>query len=716
MATEPIFIQTAAGLGNAEIRFSIPGSGANSGKFWNFITLVWVTPITSDCKIFAAEHDSDGTESVYRADVVIPTSGDYPFLIYCHRESIGKFEGVIEIPDPVSTAANLATLAAKFTGITSIGNWIRAMLRKDTADSTALSEINSGGGSYDETVHSQQAEADQGALILSGLANLGSINQVSTSLRDMVQVASGDSWLEVEIFLKDIDGNKFDPADITNPGGGSRAYNGVGAEFEDETGAMIVMYDDAHSPLSTVALCHHTSETNKPQIIPRISEGYYRFRVNRTATGNALPLGQLRMNVGFFNIVQVDASYGATHITDTTPTSHLEQSFVINVNESLGIQGLVDQVTGVQSSINDLHDFDPATDEVKLISAYDAAKTAASQTSVNAIPTNPITSLSGIATATNVSNAQTAIIAAMPSVSGLATDAHVLAIPTTPLLAGNYTVPPTVTQIRQEMDSNSTKLAGAATESNLNTKIPTPLSFTGSYVQAQVKGQDNIDFGALQKASLNAATPSVSAALTSGNIADIIAGVNSGISGAYQTTAIIYVTSTTTPIPDYYLSIYDSTNTVFLGKATTSSSGIVTLNLDAGTYKVRGRKVGYVAANATETLIVAADGTAIFYAAAHTITAPSAADACRIYEWITNPDGVTLPATIKATAQIVSLPYSYQGRLIAGTVANGTYNSATGLLYWDIVKGALVDFQIPSFGIAKKRTISTDATKRLTDM
>ena len=35
------------------------------------------------------------------------------------------------------------------------------------------------------------------------------------------------------------------------------------------------------------------------------------------------------------------------------------------------------------------------------------------------------------------------------------------------------------------------------------------LTFTGSYVQAQVKGQDNLDFGALQKTSLNAATPVV---------------------------------------------------------------------------------------------------------------------------------------------------------------------------------------------------------------
>lgn len=75
-------------------------------------------------------------------------------------------------------------------------------------------------------------------------------------------------------------------------------------------------------------------------------------------------------------------------------------------------------------------------------------------------------------------------------------------------------------------------LSGVAMAANLDTvntvvdaiKTKTDgLNFTGSYVQAQVKGQDNIDFGALQKASITtaatAATP-IAAGLTVPNAAE----------------------------------------------------------------------------------------------------------------------------------------------------------------------------------------------------
>lgn len=57
----------------------------------------------------------------------------------------------------LATATNLATLAAQFTGITSLANWLRALARKDTADATALSEINTGGGAYDAATDSLEA-------------------------------------------------------------------------------------------------------------------------------------------------------------------------------------------------------------------------------------------------------------------------------------------------------------------------------------------------------------------------------------------------------------------------------------------------------------------------------------------------------------------------------------------------------------------------------
>jgi hypothetical protein len=52
------------------------------------------------------------------------------------------------------------TWAAVFAGITSLAAWLRAGLRSSTPDATALSEINTGGGTYSATTDSQQAIRD----------------------------------------------------------------------------------------------------------------------------------------------------------------------------------------------------------------------------------------------------------------------------------------------------------------------------------------------------------------------------------------------------------------------------------------------------------------------------------------------------------------------------------------------------------------------------
>jgi hypothetical protein len=58
--------------------------------------------------------------------------------------------------------ASIASILGKLSGITSLANWIRAGFRKLTPDATALSEINSGGGSYDATTDALQAIRDRG--------------------------------------------------------------------------------------------------------------------------------------------------------------------------------------------------------------------------------------------------------------------------------------------------------------------------------------------------------------------------------------------------------------------------------------------------------------------------------------------------------------------------------------------------------------------------
>lgn len=52
---------------------------------------------------------------------------------------------------------NLATLAGKFTGITSVAHWLRALFLKRTPDATAIAEINTGGGTFDPATDAPEA-------------------------------------------------------------------------------------------------------------------------------------------------------------------------------------------------------------------------------------------------------------------------------------------------------------------------------------------------------------------------------------------------------------------------------------------------------------------------------------------------------------------------------------------------------------------------------
>jgi len=80
---------------------------------------------------------------------------------------------ITQIGGSTANATALLTLIAKFSGITSVTAWLRAMLRKDTADATALTEINLGGGTYEESKHSQEAIGDS---VIAGGGGEGAIS------------------------------------------------------------------------------------------------------------------------------------------------------------------------------------------------------------------------------------------------------------------------------------------------------------------------------------------------------------------------------------------------------------------------------------------------------------------------------------------------------------------------------------------------------------
>jgi len=134
-----------------------------------------------------------------------------------------------------------------------------------------------------------------------------------------------------------------------------------------------------------------------------------------------------------------------------------------------------------------------------LTSAYDAAKSAASQASVNAIPTNPL--------ATN--DARLNNLDATISSRSTLTAAQVWANSTRTLSSFGTLVSDIVSSVWSAGTRTLTAISDSSGITTLLSRIGSALSFTGSNVHVHVKAKDNLDFGALEKASLNAATPSV---------------------------------------------------------------------------------------------------------------------------------------------------------------------------------------------------------------
>ena len=134
-----------------------------------------------------------------------------------------------------------------------------------------------------------------------------------------------------------------------------------------------------------------------------------------------------------------------------------------------------------------------------LTSAYDAAKSAASQTSVNSIPTNPLLT----------NDARLGNLDATISSRSTLTAAQVWANSTRTLSSFGTLVSDIVSSVWSAGTRTLTAISDSSGITTLLSRIGSALSFTGSNVHVHVKAKDNLDFGALEKASLNAATPAV---------------------------------------------------------------------------------------------------------------------------------------------------------------------------------------------------------------
>jgi len=126
----------------------------------------------------------------------------------------------------------------RFTGITSLANWLRGLFRKDAMDATAKAEINADGGTYNEATDSQEALGEM-TLAAAGTGTL--FNKLGESITVTTGNAAGDitdmeapddSYYQVEPVDNEIDfyvefdlGDKGVPSQVVFGMAGSTSHH-----------------------------------------------------------------------------------------------------------------------------------------------------------------------------------------------------------------------------------------------------------------------------------------------------------------------------------------------------------------------------------------------------------------------------------------------------------------------------------------------------------
>lgn len=190
--------------------------------------------------------------------------------------------------------------------------------------------------------------------------------------------------------------------------------------------------------------------------------------------------------------------------------------------------------------------------------------------------------------------------------------------------------------------------------------------------------------------------------------------VNRELTGSRTITIQLYETATVIPIADVAISVFNSDQTLFLGRKTTDPNGRIVIGRDDGTYKLVFVKAG-TTFTVPETLTVTVDDTIPYFGDSIVIAPPADPDACRVFDYLFLPNSTERPGTVEATAEIQLLPYDKDDKLHSGVVIDGIYDPDTGLVFWDVVKGATARFIVKDF-INVAVVVPDTATVRLVDI
>jgi hypothetical protein len=93
------------------------------------------------------------------------------------------------------------------------------------------------------------------------------------------------------------------------------------------------------------------------------------------------------------------------------------------------------------------------------------------------------------------------------------------------------------------------------------------------------------------------------------------------------------------------------------------------------------------------------------------ILPPNDAQDCRVGMALGKQAGVQgPPATVTAWLRIIQLPYFAWGRYWTGAEFEGDYDPATGLLTWEVARGANCSVRVEGYGIRKDFTVPDEPT------
>jgi hypothetical protein len=106
------FIRYIKNLGNAAVGARLRDS---QGRYWNFVTLAWVTSESANTKVFMTEYsDADTLESLYQsADIPIPTGG--PWRQEAFVDATGEvlaYDNTAAIVDPDALSSAIAPVSS----------------------------------------------------------------------------------------------------------------------------------------------------------------------------------------------------------------------------------------------------------------------------------------------------------------------------------------------------------------------------------------------------------------------------------------------------------------------------------------------------------------------------------------------------------------------------------------------------------------------------